>query len=280
MPQRWKESMRGYHESCENHLFHFGLHVSVLPEGHLDKKIMKIIMMMRMRRMVITVMVILTMIIMEMMLMLMMMALWLGAICTGGLGLHSSGADLEVFIVCWIIITLWTQTRERQATFLCETRSWFDLKETCTFSSLEHRLNSRSATAKARRADSVKMINLIRMINILIVFEFFGQFLSPKVIIIRTWRSNLILTMVLLLLLLPTFWSFMGCHLLLVSWSGGQVAPLLPRCCLFPQIQVAFKIVKSVLNGYIGYIGLWNVSQYPHYFSGEKILKICIQSMR
>merc|ERR1719237_563875 len=30
-----------------------------------------------------------------------------------------------------------------------------------TFSSLEHRLNSRSATAKVRRADSVKMINLI-----------------------------------------------------------------------------------------------------------------------
>ena len=28
-----------------------------------------------------------------------MMALWLGAICTGGLGLHSSGADLAVFIV-------------------------------------------------------------------------------------------------------------------------------------------------------------------------------------
>ena len=91
--------MRGYHESCGKHLFHFGLHVSVLPEGHLDKKIMKIIMMMvmRMRRMVITVMVILTMIIMEMKLMLMMMALWLGAICTGGLGLHSSRAYLKDF---------------------------------------------------------------------------------------------------------------------------------------------------------------------------------------
>ena len=140
-----------------------------------------LMIVMRMRRMVITVMVILTMIIMEMKLMLMMMALWLGAICTGGLGLHSSGADLEVFIVSSIIITLWTQKRETQATFLCKTKSWFDLKETCTFSSLEHRLNSRSATAKARRADSVKMINLVRMlrVNILIVFEFFGQFLSP-----------------------------------------------------------------------------------------------------
>ena len=37
--------MRGYDESCEKHLFHFGLHVSVLPEGHLDKKIMKINLM-------------------------------------------------------------------------------------------------------------------------------------------------------------------------------------------------------------------------------------------
>ena len=133
--------------------------------------------------MMITLMVILMRIVMEMKLklMMMMMALWLGAICTGGLGLHSSGADLEVFIVSSIIITLWTQKRETQATFLCKTKSWFDLKETCTFSSLEHRLNSRSATAKARRADSVKMINLVRMlrVNILIVFEFFGQFLSP-----------------------------------------------------------------------------------------------------
>ena len=50
---------------------------------------------------------------MEMMLMLMMMALRLGAICTGGLGLHSSRADLVVFIVSSIIITLWTQ-KERE----------------------------------------------------------------------------------------------------------------------------------------------------------------------
>merc|ERR1719320_2020970 len=33
-----------------------------------------------------------------------------------------------------------------------------------TFSSLAHRLNSRSATAKARRADKVKMINLMMML--------------------------------------------------------------------------------------------------------------------
>merc|ERR1719462_979528 len=33
-----------------------------------------------------------------------------------------------------------------------------------TFSSLAQRLNSRSATAKARRADSVKMINLMMMV--------------------------------------------------------------------------------------------------------------------
>ena len=32
-----------------------------------------------------------------------------------------------------------------------------------TFSSLAHRLNSRSATAKARRADKVKMINLVEI---------------------------------------------------------------------------------------------------------------------
>ena len=61
----------------------------------------------------ITEMVILMRIVMEMKLMLMMMALWLGAICTGGLGLHSSRADLEGFIVSSIIITLWTQ-KERE----------------------------------------------------------------------------------------------------------------------------------------------------------------------
>ena len=32
-----------------------------------------------------------------------------------------------------------------------------------TFSSLAHRLNSRSATAKAKRADKVKMINLVEI---------------------------------------------------------------------------------------------------------------------
>merc|ERR1712172_221136 len=37
-----------------------------------------------------------------------------------------------------------------------------------TFSSLAQRLNSRSATAKARRADSVKMINLMLMVLLLL----------------------------------------------------------------------------------------------------------------
>ena len=162
--------MRGYHESCEKYLFHFGLHVSVLPEGHLDKNIMKIeddedeedeedddn--------------------------------------CDGDFDEDCHGDEVEVDDDDGTLAgshlhrgssasllqgrpggfhrqlnhyhTLDTQKRETQATFLCKTKSWFDLKETCTFSSLEHRLNSRSATAKARRADSVKMINLRMMLRI------------------------------------------------------------------------------------------------------------------
>ena len=37
--------MRLYHESCE-HLFHLGLQVSVLPEGHLEMNMMITVMMM------------------------------------------------------------------------------------------------------------------------------------------------------------------------------------------------------------------------------------------
>merc|ERR1719320_1336434 len=40
-----------------------------------------------------------------------------------------------------------------------------------TFSSLAQRLNSRSATAKARRADKVKMINLIVMMVLLLLLS-------------------------------------------------------------------------------------------------------------
>merc|ERR1719352_1085669 len=40
-----------------------------------------------------------------------------------------------------------------------------------TFSSLAQRLNSRSATAKARRADRVKMINLIMMMVLLLLLS-------------------------------------------------------------------------------------------------------------
>ena len=75
------------------HLFHFGLQVSVLPEGHLKRNIMKILMMMMIMIMMMTMMMMLIL----MMMILMMKALGLGAICTGGLGLHSSRAYLKDF---------------------------------------------------------------------------------------------------------------------------------------------------------------------------------------
>ena len=79
--------MRGYHESCENHLFHFGLHVSVLPEGHLEMNMM------------ITVMMMILIVNNHVDDQLVMIVLRLGSICTGGPGLHSPGAHLKTLII-------------------------------------------------------------------------------------------------------------------------------------------------------------------------------------
>ena len=71
------------------HLFHFGLQVSVLPEGHLEMNMMITVMMM----------ILIVNNHVDDQLVMMMIVLRLGSICTGGPGLNSSGAHLKTLII-------------------------------------------------------------------------------------------------------------------------------------------------------------------------------------